>query len=143
VAVLAEGILDRLDPDSSDILKNCPRDELGRITYSEIELGDVILPDLHVLCQEAGIDIAMKTKDIGYELRCARPIAFDLEYTKFLGYGAVRHLLDGKTGIVVTRDYDNLGFETLESIAVNGKMLSRTVSLTSDFYLVGRSFMIR
>ncbi len=143
VAVLAEGIIDRLDPDSCEILRNCPRDDLGRITYSELELGDVITPELKRMCSEEGIDLAIRNKDIGYELRCAKPIAFDLEYTRFLGYGAVRHLIDGKTGIVVTREYDNLGFETLESISADGEMLSRTVSLTSDFYLVGRSYMIR
>jgi ATP-dependent phosphofructokinase / diphosphate-dependent phosphofructokinase len=50
VALLAEGILDALDPNSSPVLKNCPRDELGRIKYSQIELGDVIGPALKEMC---------------------------------------------------------------------------------------------
>ena len=31
-------------------------------------------------------------KDLGYELRCADPIPFDAEYTRDLGYGAVKFL---------------------------------------------------
>jgi 6-phosphofructokinase 1 len=143
VAILAEGILDRFDPDATAELKDCPRDELGRITYSEIELGEVVLPHLRKMCREAGLDTVIKTKDIGYELRCAPPIPYDLEYTKFLGFGAVRLLLDGHRAVMVTRDYDNLSFQSLESMADDGKIISRTVNLTSDFYVVGRSFMIR
>src|SRR5262249_38683032 len=33
------------------------------------------------------------SKDLGYELRCADPIPFDAEYTRDLGYGAVKFLL--------------------------------------------------
>ena len=32
-------------------------------------------------------------KDLGYELRCADPIPFDAEYTRDLGYAAVKFLL--------------------------------------------------
>ena len=35
----------------------------------------------------------MIDKDLGYELRCADPIPFDAEYTRNLGYGAVKFLL--------------------------------------------------
>ena len=40
----------------------------------------------------------MEGKYIGYELRCAPPVPFDIEYTCDLGYGAVHYLkrvLDG------------------------------------------------
>jgi len=37
-------------------------------------------------------------KDIGYELRCAKPVPFDVEYTRTLGFGAVRYLLRGGSG---------------------------------------------
>ena len=40
-------------------------------------------------------------KDIGYELRCAKPVPFDIEYTRTLGYGAVRYLLDGGSGALI------------------------------------------
>jgi 6-phosphofructokinase 1 len=42
-------------------------------------------------------------KDVGYELRCAEPTAFDLDYTRDLGAGAVRTLLSGRSGTMITR----------------------------------------
>lgn len=144
VAVVAEGILDCLATESSPILKNCPRDELGRIRYSQIELGDVILPIIRDMVKEAEMDIKIIPKNIGYELRCHHPVSFDIEYTKFLGYGAVRVMLEGRTGVMITRDFDNLGYEPLEQmVQSDGLIRSRTVDLSSDLYTVARSFMIR
>jgi 6-phosphofructokinase len=144
VIVLAEGILDCLDPSHSDMLRGCVRDDMGRIRYSQVELGEVILPSLREMLKGAGVDVHMITKNIGYELRCCEPISFDIEYTKFLGYGAVQHMLGGNSGIMVTRDFDKLGFIPLESMAgSDGVIKSRRVDLSSDLYRVARSFMIR
>lgn len=144
VAIVAEGVLDCLDPESHPILKNCARDELGRLKYADIELGDVLLPLLNERCKKAGLDIKIISKNIGYELRCHNPVSFDIEYTKFLGYGAVKHILEGKSNVMVTRDFDNLGYEPLEDLMKkDGSVRSRRVSLNSDLYLGARSFMIR
>lgn len=144
VIILAEGILDCLDASKSKILQGCVRDDMGRIRYSQVELGDVIIPPLKELLKSAGADVHIITKNIGYELRCCDPISFDIEYTKFLGYGAVQHILEGNSGIMVTRDFDKLGFIPLESMAgTSGVIRSRGVDLSSDLYRVARSFMIR
>jgi len=144
VIVLAEGILDCLDPGQSAALQSCVRDDMGRIRYSQVELGDVLIPPLKEMLKAAKLDVHMITKNIGYELRCCDPISFDIEYTKFLGYGAVQHLLGGNSGIMVTRDFDKLGFIPLESMAgADGVIKSRRVDLSSDLYRVARSFMIR
>lgn len=144
VIVLAEGILDCLNPGENATLKGCVRDDMGRIRYSQVELGDVLIPPLKEMMKAAKLDVHMITKNIGYELRCCDPISFDIEYTKFLGYGAVQHLLGGNSGIMVTRDFDKLGFIPLESMAgADGVIKSRRVDLSSDLYRVARSFMIR
>lgn len=144
VAVLAEGILDMLDAEGDPVLANCPHDELGRIRYSEIELGDVILPHLRKMCAEEDLSIQITSKNIGYELRCADPMSFDVEYTTFLGYGAVKHLCEGGTGVMVARDFDKLGYVPLKDLALpDGSIMSRVVDLNSDYYKVARSFMIR
>ena len=41
-------------------------------------------------------------KNIGYELRCADPIPFDMEYTRDLGYCAAKYLLDGGNAVMVS-----------------------------------------
>jgi 6-phosphofructokinase 1 len=144
VIVIAEGVLDLLSPESSKELRECPRDELGRIKYSQIELGDVIKPELQRLCDSVGHPLRLNTKNIGYELRCHPPVSFDVEYTKFLGFGAVRHLLEGKTDGMVTRTHDALGFQPLSELVLpDGSIRSRTIDLDSDLYRVARSFMIR
>ena len=48
-----------------------------------------------------GIDLTIVNKDLGYELRSADPIPFDLEYTQDLGYAAVKYLLEGGSGAIV------------------------------------------
>lgn len=144
VAVLAEGILDILDPEGDLVLADCPRDALGRIRYSEIELGDVIMPHLRKMCAAEDLNIQITSKNIGYELRCADPMSFDVEYTTFLGYGAVKHLCEGGTGAMVVRDFDKLGYVPLKDLVLpDGSIMSRVVDLNSDYYKVARSFMIR
>ena len=144
VVIVSEGVLDLLNPDSSKELKECPRDELGRIIYSQVELGDVILPPLRDLCKQSGYQLHMNTKNIGYELRCHPPVSFDVEYTKFLGYGAVRHIAEGRRDGMVTKEFDRLGFLPLDELALpDGSIRSRKVDLSSDLYKVARSFMMR
>lgn len=144
LALLAEGLLDSLNPDSSPTLRSCARDEMGRIKYSRLELGEVLMPELNALCDAARLPIKSISKNIGYELRCYPPISFDVEYCRFLGLGAVRALLEGQCGVLITRDYDRLSSQPLETlIDAGGHIASRRVNLTSDTYLVARSFMVR
>jgi 6-phosphofructokinase 1 len=141
---MAEGLLDALDPESSPILKACPRDEFGRVRYSHIELGEVIAPPMRALCEKAGIDTRVLTKNIGYELRCHAPTAFDVEYTRFLGYGAVSFLQGGLSGVMVVRDFDALKpLPLAELVGADGKIRSRRVDLNSDLYRVAQGFMVR
>ena len=42
-------------------------------------------------------------KDVGYECRCGAPVAFDQEYTRELGAGAVSTLLGGTGHVMITR----------------------------------------
>jgi ATP-dependent phosphofructokinase / diphosphate-dependent phosphofructokinase len=92
-----------------------------------------------------GIDVTVVAKDIGYELHCAKPVAFDVEYTRTLGYGAVRYLLGGGSGALIALtggrvtpiDFDQL-------IDPNtGRIRVRTVDVHTESYEVARSYMIR
>ncbi|HMO02937.1 MAG TPA: 6-phosphofructokinase [Oligoflexia bacterium] len=144
VAIVAEGILDLIDPNSSPALQNISHDELGRITYWQIELGDVILPPLKKLCKDNNLEIKIVPKNIGYELRCHQPVSFDIEYTRFLGYGAVDFLLKGISAFTVAREFDRLSYQLIaDQIRADGTIQSRKVNLNSDLYKVARNFMIR
>ena len=55
-----------------------------------------------------GIKTTIVHKTIGYELRAADPIPYDIEYTRNLGYGAVRFLLCGGSGAMIVFDEGKL-----------------------------------
>jgi 6-phosphofructokinase len=104
VVVLAEGIGTRLDPEELTSLKDAPRDEHGHIRLAEVPLGRVLRQRVSEGLRELGVKLTLVDKDVGYELRCAAPNAFDLDYTRDLGAGAVRTLLEGTSGVLITRE---------------------------------------
>ena len=84
-------------------------------------------------------------KNIGYELRAAAPIPFDLEYTRDLGYGAIRYLLRGGTdAMIVLNDGHLRAIPFAEMVDYQtGKIKIRTVDITSETYEVGLKYMRR
>ncbi len=138
VIMLAEGILDCVDPKSSEELQACPKDALGRITYSEIELGELLIPIIEKMVKEK---VTIKHKHLGYELRAARPIAPDVEYGRLLGFGAV-HCLRGKPGAyMVTREKNSLRFPPLDQFVVDNRIPGRTLNLDSHLYRMAQHFL--
>jgi 6-phosphofructokinase 1 len=108
VAVIAEGVGERLDPDDMEVLKDVERDEHGHIRLSEVPLGKVLRYAVRDALAERGIKVTIVEKDIGYELRCAAPNAYDLNYSLDLGAGAVRTLLSGRSGVMITRQGESI-----------------------------------
>jgi 6-phosphofructokinase 1 len=97
LAVLAEGLLDRLDPaELKAKVGTLELDEHGNPRMSEVDLGRVVRDQLAPRLKAKGLDTAFITKIIGYELRCADPCAFDVQYTRTLGAGAVEFLATGQ-----------------------------------------------
>ncbi len=145
VAILAEGIADRLDLDELAQYEDYVKDETGRIRLSEIQLGRILKTFAKGTLESMGINITIVDKNIGYELRAADPIPFDIEYTRNLGYGAVRYLLKGGTGSMIVFDegflrpipfVEMIDYET-------GLMKIRKVDTSSETYEVGRKYMLR
>ncbi len=144
VAILAEGIAEKLDINELSRYEYLEKDETGRIRLSEIQLGRVLKHEVKKTLKEYGIDVTIVDKNIGYELRAAAPIPFDVEYTRNLGYGAVRFLLEGGKGAIITlyegRLYP-LAFKELTDR--EGRISPRLVDINSETYRVGRMYMIR
>ena len=73
------------------------------------ELGNVSKAHIfNVLLQEKlkAINLNVKSRpvELGYELRCVNPVAFDLVYCSLLGMGVKRLFDKGHTGCMVTSD---------------------------------------
>jgi len=146
VAVIAEGIGSRLDSEELSILDHVPRDEHGHIRLADVPLGRVLQHMVQNNLKARGIDIRIGSKDVGYELRCAPPVAFDRDYTLDLGVGAVRLLLAGVSGVMVTRDASGevvaVCFEEMAD-AKTKRTATRMLDLKSDAYENARALMVR
>jgi 6-phosphofructokinase 1 len=94
---------------------------------------------------ELGISMTIVEKDVGYELRCAAPNAFDLDYTRDLGAGAVRTLLGGTSGVMITRQGGAIvpiPFDQLMDPKTN-KTRVRLVDIETESHGSARSLQVR
>ncbi len=99
VALLAEGLLEKLDPQT---LGTVERDAYGNVRLEELELARLLKTRVVASLAARGIGTGIVAKDLGYELRCAPPGGFDIQYCRSLGYWATRFLLDGGTEALAT-----------------------------------------
>jgi 6-phosphofructokinase len=145
IAVLAEGISAKVDEHELSACDEIKCDEVGRIRLSEIQLGRIMSDMVKKSLGAGGVQMTIVHKTIGYELRAADPVPYDIEYTRDLGYGAVRFLLNGGTGSMITLDEGRLrpvSFVEMTDPAT-GKTKVRLVDINSEAYEVGRKYMIR
>ncbi len=145
VAVIAEGVAERLDPKELEKIETAARDAYGNVRLTDVDLGDLLKQSVNRALKELGLDTTVVAKDIGYELRCAKPLAFDVEYTRTLGYGAVRYLLSGGSGAMVSLRGGKVTPVTLQEMLdpATGRVRVRLVDTKTEAYEVGRKYMIR
>ncbi len=145
VAVIAEGVAEQLDPAALGELKDVARDAYGNVRLADIDLGDIIKQSVTDSLKAMGLATTVVAKDIGYELRCAKPLAFDVEYTRTLGYGAVRYLISGGSGAMVALRGGKVAPVTLDELIDpdTGRVRIRQVDTRTEAYEVGRKYMIR
>ncbi len=145
VAVLAEGIAHKLNLKELQKYEEVTRDETGRVRLSEIQLGRVMKNFVKESLSRRGIKITIVDKNIGYELRAADPIPFDTEYTRNLGYGAIRYLLNGGSGAMIVLYDGHLRPVPLKDLVdtATDRTRIRYVSIASEGYEVARKYMIR
>ena len=144
VAVLAEGLVEVLDPRDLGGLDHVERDEHGHIRLSEIEIGDVLKREVS-RALGGGLTTTIVSKNVGYELRCADPIPFDMEYTRDLGYCAAQFLLDGGNAAMVSIQqgrFTPIPFKQMLDPAT-GRAKVRMVDISSESYQIARRYMIR
>jgi 6-phosphofructokinase 1 len=153
VAIIAEGIAERLDPEEIAEIPGVEveRDSFGHISLSEIPLATLLRRGVRRSFAARGQQVTVVDVTLGYSLRCAPPIPFDIDYTRTLGYGAVRFLLeDGKAerfrfgGLVCLREghREIIPFDELRD-AATGRTRVRRVDCASEYYAVARKYMIR
>ena len=145
LAVIAEGLVLGLDPEFLGSLPEIERDAHGNVRISEVKIGDLLKAAVQERLKKLDIDMTIVAKDIGYELRCADPIPFDLEYTRDLGYCATKYLLSGGNAAMISMQAGNfvpVPFRELLDPAT-GRARIRLVDIRSTRYAIARRYMIR
>jgi 6-phosphofructokinase 1 len=144
VAVLAEGLIGKLDPDEIAELEDVERDEHGHIRMAEVDLARKVKVELQGRFLRRGIKLTITNKNLGYELRCADPIAFDAAYCRELGYHAVRFLAGGGSGAMITvQDGRAVPIPFAHMRTAEGRTRVRNVDIGSESYRVAREYMLR
>ncbi len=145
VAIIAEGITEKILENDIDKVSELKKDPLGRTRFSDFKLAPYLKYELDKSLSKKGINITIIDKRIGYELRSAPPIPFDLCYTRDLGYSAVKYLLDGGSGamISITNGRMNpLKFNTLQN-KKTGATKIRYVDINTESFEVAQKYMIK
>ena len=145
VAVIAEGLVERMDESDLAHLKGVERDTHGHIRIAEVPFGDILKEEVQKRLASFGVKMTIQSTNIGYELRCADPIPYDMEYARDLGYSAAKYIVEGgnkalvsmQNGRFVPVDFDDI------MDPVTGRMRVRMVDIGSDRYMIARRYMVR
>ena len=145
VAILAEGIVERLKIEDLDQLVDIERDAHDNIRIAEVNFGEILKIKVQQKLKEYGLKITVVAKNIGYELRCADPIPFDMEYTRDLGFSASQFILDGGSGAMIS--IQNGRFVPLYFKDILDPVTKRTrvrmVDPSSESFYIARKYMLR
>ncbi|MGA4643358.1 diphosphate--fructose-6-phosphate 1-phosphotransferase [Limisphaera sp. 4302-co] len=157
VVVLAEGLIEAMGEKG---LKNAVpggqlerygrviRDDHGHLRLGEIAFGRLVKDALMARLEPLGLKISFIDKDLGYELRCADPIPFDAEYTRDLGYGAIKFILSADAaqyGAIISfidGKMVPLPFEKMLN-PQTGRFNVRRVNVDGESYECALHYMIR
>jgi 6-phosphofructokinase 1 len=157
VAVLAEGLIGAIGEAGLEAAMSSgelgrygtvTRDPHGHLRLGEIEFGRMIQDQLSKRLEPLQLKTTFIDKDLGYELRCADPIPFDAEYTRDLGYGAVKFLRSAAAtqfGAIISfveGRMEPLPFHKMLNPETK-KMRTRKVDVDGEGYECARRYMLR
>ena len=136
VAMVSEGVFHAL---SDEQVKNCGI-QFTYDAHGHPELGNVSKAHIfNILVQqklkELGISIKSRPVEVGYELRCCRPVAYDLTLCTLLGMGVRKLFMEGDSGCIVSTsakaDIQPIFLNDIED--ETGKIPPRLVDIQSEF----------
>ncbi len=145
VAIVAEGLVERLDEKDLNQLMDVERDEHDNIRIAEINFGEILKYKVQQRLNEFGVKMTIVAKNIGYELRCADPIPYDMEYCRDLGFMAAKFLFDGGSGALISFQdgrFVPMYFEDILDPKTK-RMKVRMVDPSSESYYIANRYMIR
>ncbi len=145
VAVIAEGVVEALDPADLSEIEEAERDTHGNLRIAEVDIGQILKRAVQARLRDFGIKATVVAKDIGYELRCADPIPYDMEYTRDLGYCAAKYLISGGSAVMISMQggqFVPIPFSRMID-PETGRTRVRFVDIRTARYAIARRYMIR
>ena len=101
-AMVSEGVFHSLDEE--EILKSgihFSYDDHGHPELGKVSKAEMFNTLLEKRCKALGVKVKSRPVEIGYEVRCQTPCAFDLVYCSQLGMGVYKLFSEGRTGCMV------------------------------------------
>ncbi len=134
--MISEGVFHEL---SAEEIEACgvkfTYDDHGHPELGKISKAQMFNEMIEVKLAKLGIPIKSRPVEIGYEVRCVNPIAYDLMYCSELGMGVHKLFSEGITGCMVYLDIDGdvkpLYLKDIQD-PTTGKIPPRKVSMESD-----------
>ncbi len=153
VAVIAEGLLERIPADEMASIEGAHiiHDDYGHMRLAEMDLAFILKTAVEQRFAGRSNRVTIVHKNIGYELRCAPPVAFDCEYVRTLGFGAASFLLNPNSelarlsGAMVCVENGGLRYLDFKELMnpETGKTRIRLLDVTKPAYKIAREYMIR
>ena len=135
VAMISEGVFHFMsDEEIIDTGINFTYDDHGHPELGNVSKSHIfnMLTQQHL--KTLRITVKSRPEEIGYELRCCRPIAYDLSYATRLGLGVYKLYKKGETGCMTTidrgGDISPLYLKDVED--EHGKVKPRLVNIDSE-----------
>lgn len=135
VAIISEGVFHFMD--DREIISSGIQftfDDHGHPELGNVSKANIFNVLLQTRLKELGISLKSRPVEMGYELRCIPPTAFDLLYCSLLGMGVKKLFDQGLTGCVVTCDPSGDIFPLFlkEVEDEHGKVKTRMVPINSQ-----------
>ena len=136
VAIVSEGIFHSLDAEE---IKNCgitfTYDAHGHPELGNVSKAHIINVLVQRRLKELDIQIKSRPVELGYELRCHRPVAYDLTLCTVLGMGVKKLYEQGQKGCIVstTRSSTIVPIFLKDVEDENGRIPPRLVDINTEF----------
>jgi ATP-dependent phosphofructokinase / diphosphate-dependent phosphofructokinase len=135
VAIISEGVFHFMsDEEIEGTGINFTYDEHGHPELGNVSKAHIFNLLVQRKLKKLNITVRSRPNEIGYELRCIRPIAYDLTYATLLGTGVYKLFKEGKTGCMIIQnhrgDVEPLYLKDVED--EKGKVKPRLVNIDSE-----------
>ncbi len=135
VAIISEGVFHFMtDEDVIGTGVNFTYDDHGHPELGNVSKSHIFNMLVQARLKNLRIKVKSRPNEMGYELRCCRPIAYDLSYATRLGLGVYELYCKEHTGCMVTVGRDgSIAPLFMDSVAdKNGKIKPRLVDVDTD-----------